>query len=215
MPAHKPPLPDGSAGAMNLSCLPELSEADFISQVFFVKADDSAVILEHLITKAASLGVPVSRTSSILTSTDRHLAPSAFGAESSITTDTNHARTISTESKSSASTTLTSAASEDHNHEPTVTALSRKKSRNLAFSQYDKFLLQVNPNLDQPKFLNLPAPTERHSSTPSLFSVSTRKSYLGIRNGLQKIRDRRKSSPFPEALIKLVYWNGCCPIGLT
>ncbi|KAM0820184.1 putative RING-type domain-containing protein [Seiridium cardinale] len=198
MPAHKPPLPDGSATAMSTSSPSELAEADFFGQVFYLAPDNAASVIDDLVTKATGLGISVSRSSIALSTIDKRFASSA---ESNVTVDTSHARTASTESKCSASTTLTSASSDNYTQESVSTALNRKRSRNLAFSQYDKLLAQINPNLDQPKFPNLSPPTERHSSTASLFSVSTRKSYLGIRNGILKIRRKRRPCPFPEALV--------------
>ncbi|KAK9781575.1 putative RING-type domain-containing protein [Seiridium cardinale] len=183
---------------MSTSSLPELAEADFFGQVFYLAPDNAASVIDDLVTKATGLGISVSRSSIALSTTDKRFASSA---ESNVTVDTSHARTASTESKCSASTTLTSASSDNYTQESVSTALNRKRSRNLAFSQYDKLLAQINPNLDQPKFPNLSPPTERHSSTASLFSVSTRKSYLGIRNGILKIRRKRRPCPFPEALV--------------
>lgn len=213
MPVHKPPLTDGSATAMNEGSLPELAEADFFSQVFRVTPDNSATIIDSLLAQAVSLGIPVSRPHATTSTTDnKHIASNRCGAgpdashASHADSDTSHERSASTETKSSASATLTSAASDDNYHDSTANALSRKRSRTLAFSQYDKFLAQVDPSLDQPKPSNLPPPPERHKSTPSLFSVSTRKSYLGIRNGILKIRRRHRSMPpFPEVIIKYVH----------
>ncbi|KAH8196559.1 hypothetical protein TruAng_009287 [Truncatella angustata] len=201
MPAHKPPFPDGSTTAMNANSLPELAEADFLSQVFQVTPDSSATIVEDLIKKAASLGIAVPRSSNVFASADTHATRNTSSADSSATSNTSHARTASAESKCSASTTLTSA---DDYIEPAPNALTCKRSRTLAFSQYDKYLSQVDPNLGQPKVIHIPPPTKRHHSSPSLFSVSTRKGYLDIRDRILWLRGRRKTSPFPE-----VFVNSC------
>jgi hypothetical protein len=204
MPALKIPAVDGSASVMDAATLPELAEADFIHQVLQVTTDNSVAVLDELLIKAASLGIAASRPSTALSADKHHLA-SPSGADSSITLDTNHARSASTGSHTSTSTTLTSAPSHDDVPEPAGSVPTRKRSRNLTFSQYDKYLAQVSPNLDQPKFLSLPPPAaDRHQSSPSLFSVSTRKSYLGIRNGLTKLRRKKKTDPFPEPALMFV-----------
>jgi hypothetical protein len=186
---------------MTACTLPELAEADFLCQVFNVTTGDSAAVLDNLLTKAAGLGLSAARPSST-SGTDKYLAYSASGADSNTLAETSHARTASTESKCSVTTTLKSTSTSDYPCDPAPIALSRKRSRNLVFAQYDKLLAQAYPKFDQPKLSSLPPLDERHSSAPSLFSVSTRKSYLGIRNGILRIRRRRKSSPFPEALLK-------------
>ncbi|KAH6646917.1 hypothetical protein BKA67DRAFT_595096 [Truncatella angustata] len=186
---------------MNANSLPELAEADFLSQVFQVTPDSSATIVEDLIKKAASLGIAVPRSSNVFASADTHATRNTSSADSSATSNTSHARTASAESKCSASTTLTSA---DDYIEPAPNALTCKRSRTLAFSQYDKYLSQVDPNLGQPKVIHIPPPTKRHHSSPSLFSISTRKGYLDIRDRILWLRGRRKTSPFPE-----VFVNSC------
>lgn len=185
---------------------PELVEADFVSQVLQVTAESAESYLDSLVCKAVSLGITIPRPPS---TADKPNTFSTSGAESSVTLDTNHARTVSTASRRTANTSLTSPASDDGNQDvvvvvaaATTTAtthiLARKKSRNLAFSQYEKYLAQIDPNLNQPKFIAL-APTER-SSTPSLFSVSTRRSYISMKNGLSKMRRRRRAVVYPESM---------------
>ncbi|KAI4604485.1 hypothetical protein KJ359_000623 [Pestalotiopsis sp. 9143b] len=180
--------------------LPELAEAEFWSQVFGLSPDDAATSINNLFTKAADMGISAPRPPTAHSATDKCTTPGLI--ESNATSETGHARTASGESKCSASTTLTSMSADDGHAEHGPIALNRKRSRNLVFAQYDKLLAQATPRLDHPKHSSLPLSTDRHNSTPSLLSVSTRKSYLSIRNGILKIRQRRrKTSPFPEALI--------------
>lgn len=198
MPAPEPPPPDGSTTDMVAYAPPELAEADFWSQVFGLSSDEAMKNIDNLSAKAANLGITVPRPSTARSTTERYTSV----MDSYTTSETGHARTASGESKCSASTTLTSMSANDSQSDPAPIALNRKRSRNLVFAQYDKLLAQANPRLDQPKHASLPLSTmERHNSTPSLLSVSTRKSYLSIRNGILKIRRKRKTSPFPEALI--------------
>ncbi|KAI1876176.1 uncharacterized protein JN550_001672 [Neoarthrinium moseri] len=197
--ALRPPLTDGDAIAMDVTAPPELAESSFFTEVLQISPGDASAILDSLMARAASLGIAASRPSTALSTAGQPNTSST--ADPSVTLETSHARTASTGSKASVSTTLTSAFSDDGIPEPAANTVTRKRSRNLTFSYYDKYLAQVNPHLHQSKFISFP-PTERHNSTPSLFSVSSRKSYLaGLRHGLFKISRRRKSSPFPEAII--------------
>jgi hypothetical protein len=68
----------------------------------------------------------------------------------------------------------------------------RRRSKTLSFSHYDKYLAQIDPNINQPKFLKEPPPDVDISGL-SLFSVSTRKSFASVRSGIKKrIRWKRK-----------------------
>lgn len=165
--------------------LPELREADYLTQVLQLSSEKTEAYLNELIMKATTLGITISRPSSARNKRN----PS--GAKSSITIDTNHARTASTGSEGSASTTLTSYSSTNGYPEATGRSIARKRSKALTFAQYENYLAQADPNLNQPKFIS-PSPTESES-TPSIFSVGMNKSYLSFRRGLSKLRRRRKT----------------------
>ncbi|KAI5867765.1 hypothetical protein GGS23DRAFT_194555 [Durotheca rogersii] len=170
----------------------ELGEADYYQQVLQLSPEKTAAYLDDLIVKAENLGIAVARPLSTA-STDDKLNPS--GAESSVTVDSHHVRTISTGSEGSASTKLTSHSSISAYPEPTG-RIARKRSRALTFAQYESYLAQVEPNLCQPRF-SAPSPAEAEA-TPSIFGVRTSKSYLRIKRGFSKLRDRRKIPPCPE-----------------
>ncbi|KAI1374907.1 hypothetical protein F4677DRAFT_147015 [Hypoxylon crocopeplum] len=175
---------------------PELKDADYLSQVLQLSPERTEAYLNELIMKATDLGIAISRPPSSASTDDKR---NTSGAESSITLDTNHARTASTGSEGSASTTLTSYSSNNGYLEPTGRIITRKRSRALTFAQYENYLAQVDPNINQPKFLS-PSPTETESA-PSIFSVSTSRSYLSIKRGLSKIRHRRKNPPYPGDMV--------------
>ncbi|KAK8103763.1 IBR domain-containing protein [Apiospora kogelbergensis] len=187
---------------------PELSDAEFLSQVLQTRADNTERWLNDLINEAASLGISISRPSTALSAPAE---PSNFRtAESSVTLETSHTRTASSGSNGSSSTAMTSdddnqhhcppqKPNHDNNNNTTTSFLARRRSRNLTFSQYDKYLAQINPNMTQPKFLPIPPIPRERASAPSLFSVSTKKSYNGLRNGILKIRRKRKSISFPSS----------------
>lgn len=119
--------------------------------------------------------------------------------ESDATLSSTHARNTSSGSDNTADTAMTSnppsrpdtGAGQRENPPPLPS--SRARSRSLNFSTYDKYLAQLEPNLCQPKILKRPpTPTD---NAPSIFSVSTRKSYISIKNGLKaKVRWKRQST---------------------
>ncbi|OTB03991.1 hypothetical protein M426DRAFT_59464 [Hypoxylon sp. CI-4A] len=174
---------------------PELAEFDYLTQVLQLSPEQTEDYLNKLIMKATNLGIVISRPSSTAIDNRRH--PS--GAESSVTLDTNHARTESTGSKNSASTNLTSHSSHNGCTEPTGRIITRKRSRLLTFALYENYLSQLEPNLKQPRFLS-PSPTETESA-PSIFSVNTSRSYLSLKRGLSKLRHRRKNPPYPKDMV--------------
>lgn len=119
--------------------------------------------------------------------------------ESDAALSSTHARNTSSGSDNTADTAMTSnppsrpdtGAGQRENPPPLPS--SRARSRSLNFSTYDKYLAQLEPNLCQPKILKRPpTPTD---NAPSIFSVSTRKSYISIKNGLKaKVRWKRQST---------------------
>ncbi|KAI0020041.1 IBR domain-containing protein [Xylariomycetidae sp. FL0641] len=177
--------------------LPEPSNTDYLTAVLHRSADSAEAYLDDLIMRAKNLGISVSQPSTGILTANKH---DTSAAESSGTLDTNHARTASTGSEATASTTLTSRASTDGRHDFAGKILTRKRSRGLSFTQYESYLAQINPNLNQPKFLSsVPAANE---PTPSVFSASTRRSYISIKKGFSKIRRRRKSLQYSDSILR-------------
>ncbi|KAH0430925.1 IBR domain-containing protein [Colletotrichum camelliae] len=183
---------------------PEDDEADYLDQVLRLSTQtNEAAIDEELVAKAAALGISTSG-----------LTPDTTdgGPESRASTvATQHVRTFSTASRDSASTTLTSHPSLTTAPFAAATAdvspnsLARKRSKSLTFSHYDKYLSQLDPNIHQPKIQKAPPPAALDPSTHSLFSVSTRRSYFSIKEGIRKIRWKRRSA-LMESTISCV----CC-----
>ncbi|EFQ26574.1 IBR domain-containing protein [Colletotrichum graminicola] len=180
----------------------EDDEAEYLTQVLHLAPEVSeAAIEDELIAKANALGISISRLSP-----EKRNTSSAESQTSTIATQ--HVRTFSTASRNSASTTLTSHPSL---HAVPVTAdtpphsLVRKRSKSLGFSQYDKYLSQIDPNIDQPK-IQKASPSITHGvSTHSLFSVSSRRSYFSIKEGIRKIRRKRTS-----AMLESTIYCICC-----
>ncbi|KAI0487458.1 hypothetical protein F4859DRAFT_256880 [Xylaria cf. heliscus] len=176
-------FPDRPHGVTNL--VPELREADYEKEVFKSSIDSHEVYLNGLIMKAEKLGISFPRPPSINSMPDNH---DTSGAGSNTTLDVTRARTISTGSQASANTSLTSHSS-NNGHGHASKALTRKRSQGLTFMQYESYLSHIKPNIGPSKFLASPVA----ESTPSVFSVSTRKSYKILRESILKLRERRKA----------------------
>ncbi|KAI1140699.1 hypothetical protein F5Y05DRAFT_402833 [Hypoxylon sp. FL0543] len=174
---------------------PELSDDDYLTQVLQLSPEKTEAYLNELIMKAKKLGIAISYPSSAASIDKRN--PS--GAESSVTIDTNHARTVSTGSEGTASTNLTSNSSNNGHLEPTGRVVTRKRSRALTFALYENYLAQVEPNLNQPKFLS-PSSTETEPAA-SILSVSTSRSYLSLKRGFSKLRRKRKNPSYLRNMV--------------
>lgn len=192
--AQKPPSSDLAYDPVGTP--PELRDVDYLNQVLRLSPEKTEAYLDELIMKAKNLGIAVSRPSSPDSMDDKR---NPSGAESSITVDTNHARTASTGSHGSASTNLTTHSSNIDYPEHLGRIITRKRSRTPTFAQYENYLAQVDPTLNQPKFMS-PSTTETESA-PSLFSVSTSRSYISLKRGLSKLRRRRRIPPCPGDMV--------------
>ncbi|KAI1392265.1 uncharacterized protein F4822DRAFT_425476 [Hypoxylon trugodes] len=175
---------------------PELRDIDYTTQVLLFSPENTESYFRDLIAKATKLGIVVSRPSSVVSIDDKR---NTSGAESSITMDTSHARTTSTGSGGSASTKLTIHSLNNRPPEPLARIGARKRPRALTFAQYENYLAQVEPDLNQPRFMS-PSSAETEAA-PSIFSISTNRSYLSIRRGLSKLRHRRKIPPCPGNVV--------------
>ncbi|KAI0405532.1 hypothetical protein F4802DRAFT_606792 [Xylaria palmicola] len=167
--------------------LPELRDADYEDEVLQSSARDYEAYLDTLIMKAENLGISICSLPSTNSTSSNH---DTSCTESNTTTNTNHARTISTVSQASASTSPTSPSS-SNGHGYTSKLLARKRSQTLTFVHYETYLSHIKPNLGQSKFLAAVAA----QPTPSLFRMSSRKSYKVLRQGFSKLRGRKKPAP--------------------
>lgn len=172
--------------------LPELSDAVYFKEVLRLPVEKSEDHIEdELVARARQLGISPSPSSH--NASDKRYTSSA---ESASTVPTYHARTFSTASNDSASTALTAHSSVFAAPSPEVTpaiANDKRRPRSLNFSQYDKYLSQIDRNLDQPKFRKSSAIVADPSSR-SLFSVSTKRSLASVKSTIKnRMRWRRKS----------------------
>lgn len=181
----------------------DLDDAAYLSQVLRLPADQTEAQLDQeLEAKARKHGIPTTRHSQ--NGSDKRYTSSA---ESASTGRTPHTRTFSTASNNSTCTALTTHSSIFAPSSPKLSAAKSKDGRpvkNINFTHYEKYLAQVDKNLDQPKFRKAAvAPPE--TSSKSLFSVSTTRSLFSIRSGVKnKMRWRRSSvQPVVPALFVL------------
>jgi hypothetical protein len=70
----------------------------------------------------------------------------------------------------------------------------RRRSRSLSFSQYDKYLSQIDPALDQPKFLR-PNSNKTEWSAGIVIKSGTRKGVKGFTRSIANRLRRRRPSP--------------------
>lgn len=84
----------------------------------------------------------------------------------------------------------------------------RSRSKSLSFSQYERYLSQVDPNLHQPKILSQSSSTRpRADTTTGTFSESTRRGVRGLKRGLtQRLKWRRRSIQHANPAISCI----CC-----
>lgn len=204
------PTSANNASDMNLpaTALAELNDADYFADVIQPRDGASEQDMERaLTTRAEALGISIRPQTPI--------ERANVGAESDTTNLSSHARNTSSSSNNTTDTVLTPpsspiAACPASPSFPNPPASPRSRSR-LTFSQYDKYLAQVEPNLNQPKLLKRTSLIE--DVAPSLFR---RKSVVSIKNGIKaKVRWKRRSSissatmyAFPAQLIPRMRWSG-------
>jgi len=175
-------FPGPSCGADN--ALLEARDAEYLSEVLQLTAHALETYLEGLLAKAERFGVTLAQLSSANVMSENR---NTSGAESNITLGTSHVRSVSSGSQGSESTVPTSSSSKN-GHNIADKILKRAWTRGLSFAHYDRYLSEVEQNLDQPKFLVSPA-TEA-DATPGVFGMGTNKSYRSIRSSILKLRGK-------------------------
>jgi hypothetical protein len=109
--------------------------------------------------------------------------------------------------------TTHSSTRETFNLEAPEKVVTRRRSKSLSFSQYEKYLTQLDPNLKQPKFLKESPPEP--DAAPSLFSISTRRSFISIKQNFKsRVRWKKKATTFincPMSVLPYVSVSEDCP----
>ncbi|TLD22360.1 hypothetical protein PspLS_07948 [Pyricularia sp. CBS 133598] len=195
--------------------IPELSEARYFSQVFSASSSSNEAGIDRaLAAKAAALGI-----STIQSQPPRPSVPHEPSDIQIADPETDTSRRATSGLDDSLGITITDIPSSPRplsliaasavsatpvlaNPNSQGPPLSKKRSRNLSFSQYDKYLAHVDPNLKQPKFVKeSPVVTE---SAPSLFSIGSRRSIISIKRAMAEISRVTFADPVPGHVVKAV-----------
>lgn len=199
---------------------PELNDANYVREVLGYKdGTGEADIHEALASKAIALGISLPLPRRPASSTAALLNPSASDVDFSDNV-VQHGRTASTSSNDTAASGLTSQTSNRSSAANVIPATltestnvpSRRRSKGLSFSQYDRYLSQVDPTAvahqqqHQPKFsLGSSSPPSSTTSTkpewptiiPLLGITGRRKSVRDIKRTIAgKLRRKRQISSF-------------------
>ncbi|CAM1502150.1 Fc.00g041340.m01.CDS01 [Cosmosporella sp. VM-42] len=176
------------------NAVPELSDAEYFASVLQLHEDLSENQIEDdLVTKANALGISTGTVDKRITSS----------VESASTVATYHARTFSMMSAGSTSTALTNYSSLFGPPSPDPNLASQRESKDLSFSQYDRYLSVVDPHHNQHKFLK--GPPDADTAAQSVFSGKTKKSLFNVKSGF-KIRWKKKSPQPLEVMLSCI----CC-----
>lgn len=192
-------LPEAMASAMTRP--PELVDAAYAQEVLGEPTGRTEQDVDvSLAAKAAELGVDLDAVYPGPSTTENSKVSSIESAPSVAT----RRRSVSTASIRSTSTGLTSHNSVSLPATLTEAApkLVRRRSKALSFSQYDKYLSQVAPNLTQPKFLpQCPAKSDRDRPL-SVFSMTSKISVKDLKRGFAiKLRWKRKPAHHPGPIM--------------
>ncbi|KAK4199696.1 hypothetical protein QBC40DRAFT_78957 [Triangularia verruculosa] len=186
---------------------PELSDADYLREVLGQPNGRTEQDIElELVEKAAALGIELPIEGARLTVEE---PPRSSAEEVSGDTFTRrHGRTVSTSSNETVNSGLTSRTSRHSIVLPatlTESSAARRRSRSLTFSQYEKYLGQIDPALDQPKFLR-PHPEKTERSVGILVRSGTRKGVKDLKRSITSRLKRRRATPSSRTPIPCI----CC-----
>lgn len=161
----------------------EYNDADYFREVLQWEGQEQTEALfdERLNKEAEKLGISITSPS---TDEITNTCESPFS-------HLHHTHTSSSVSQDSDSTGLTSRSSTEHLEIPSIPQPWKRNAvrRSLSFSGYEKYVKQVDAQTATPS--PLPIPVSSPEPAPSLFSISSRRSYASLRNGI-KIRFRLK-----------------------
>jgi hypothetical protein len=168
----------------------EFNEADYNREVLQLEGACETAVDVALMREATTLGVDLSQT--FVASQKGHVSV----CDSAATVGSEHIRTSSMESEASASTGITSISSNERSTAgmPPITRKISEK-RPLSFSVYDRFLAQLESQ-EQARIEALGHIVSSRRA-PSIFSVSTQKSYNGLKSSFKshfKLRRNKAST---------------------
>lgn len=184
--AHKPFVTESlmpTASTAN-SSPPEFNDADYAREVLRLEGGVTEDVYDEALAKEAEkMGITVVRSLSSSQAAYHSMR------ESAITATSHHARTTSSASQRTISTGLTSRSSLGDST-PLQTRKRSNLRRSLSFSGYEDLVVKTIAG-----FASTQAPAE---SAPSLFSVSTRRSFSSIRSGIKSRFKLRKTKSIQD-----------------
>jgi hypothetical protein len=160
----------------------EYSDENYFCEVLQLEEGQTEASFDvKLAQEAEMFGVTISRPPTANGRNENHNSV----CESALTGLSHHARTASSGSQGSASTSMTSRSSNEQLDNATPLHARKRpiSRRSLSFTEYEKYLAQheaqeaIRSGVVPP-----PIPME---PAPSLFSVSTRRSYVNIKKGIK------------------------------
>ncbi|KAF4442537.1 hypothetical protein F53441_11714 [Fusarium austroafricanum] len=170
---------------------PELSDLDyFITVLQLPDGRTENQVEDDLVSKANALGI------SSVPVTDKRITSSVESASTVY-----NARTFSMLSGGSTSTALTTHSSLFGPSTPDLALSSGRQSKDLSFSQYDRYLSVIDPHHN-----HLKASKESHApdtTAQSIFSGKTKRSLFSVKSGF-RLRWKKKPSPQPLQAILCV-----------
>lgn len=184
------------AGQADVPARPELDDADYFRQVLCLSDSASDIDVEKgLVARATALGLEIPATAEPAVE-----EATSSSDESGPTIISHHGRNTSTSSNGTTGTGLTSQTSHRSTAIPTTlvesanTSATRRRSKSLTFSQYEKYVSQLDPALNQPKFHS---PHKARSGRPrNVFTSAVRRKGIvkDLKRTLTTKLGRRQSS---------------------
>jgi hypothetical protein len=170
----------------------EYNDEDYLYEVLQLNdSQTEALVDEKLTREAEKLGITISRPPTPNTQNAAHNSM----CESAMTLASHRARTASSGSQGSVSTGMTSRSSNEqlNNSTPLHARKLSISRRTPSFMEYEKYLAQHEAQ-EAMKTGIVPPPIPSEPA-PSLFSVSTQRSYVSIKNGIKhRFRIRRNKT---------------------
>lgn len=168
--------------------VPELRDPAYINAVLNLSPGlTESQVDAQLLAKANALGISTDAPN------DKRITSSVESASTVY-----NARTFSMLSGGSTSTALTTQSSLFSPASPELGLASVRESKDLSFSQYDRYLSIIDPNHHTTKHPKDPPPHD-HSSR-SVFSGKTKKSLFSVKSGFKNRMPWRKKSKTPQPM---------------
>ncbi|KAF4339964.1 ariadne-2 [Fusarium beomiforme] len=184
---------DSGADTNTGGTAPELSDLDyFITVLQLSDGRTENQIEDDLVSKANALGISSAPVA------DKRITSSVESASTVY-----NARTFSMLSAGSTSTAPTTHSSLFGPSTPDLALSSGRQSKDLSFSQYDRYLSVIDPHYNHSKAMRESQAPD--AATQSIFSGKTKRSLFSVRSGF-RLRWKKKASPQPfQVILSLIH----------